>query len=400
MLRRATIRFHAVCLAVAVWGSFLWTQATQGTFDRFGKLRGMDFLQFYGAGRIVGDGRGLQLYDWDAFASELPTLVAGLGDLLFLPIYPPQTALIFVPFGQLSYVPALAAWWLVSVAIYVGAVWWLWRTLPGVHRFGVEAWALALGFPAFVQVLAHGQVGILGMPLLLAAWVGVRDRRPLLMGLALGSLFFKPQLGALALAALVVMPSWRLLAGLVLGAGAQILLASAVYGWAIWLDYLQVIGTVTTYVGSFQPKLWAMHSLRGAVVLVAGHSAAATLVWVGLVAVAAVLARRAAGRGAPPQVTFASVCLLGMLINPHLYVYDLVLLAVPLAVLASWLVSRNERSDEPTALAAYALVWLPLAGPLAAVTHVQLTSPVMMALLWALGQGSRTPLPSERASAT
>jgi hypothetical protein len=400
MLSQATIRFHAVCLVAAVWGSFIWTQATAGAFDRFGKLRGMDFLQFYGAGRIVGEGGGERLYDWNAFAQKLPTLVPGLGDLLFLPIYPPQTALIFVPFARLPYFPALTAWWLLSVALYLGVLWALWRTLPGLHRFRTEAWTLAIGCPAFVQVLAHGQVGILGVPLLLVTWFGVRDRRPVLAGLALGSLLFKPQLGALALAALVVMPSWRLISGLALGAGAQVLLASVVYGWAIWFDYLRVIGAITTYVGSFEPKLWAMHSLRGAVLLIAGHSLAATIAWIALAAVAVVLARRAVRRHAAPQVTFASLCLLGMLVNPHLYVYDLVLLAVPLAVLASWLVSGPDRSDETATLAAYALVWLPLAGPLAAVTHVQLTSPVMMTLLWALGRGPLSPDPSEGASAT
>ena len=77
--------------------------------------------------------------------------------------------------------------------------------------------------------------------------------------------------------------------------------------------------------------------------------------------------------------------------NPHLYVYDLVLLAVPLAVLASWLASHPEVAARPTAPLAYALVWLPLIGPLAAITQVQLTAPAMMGLLWALGR-TRRPL--------
>ena len=374
----------------AVWAAFAWTQATgTGTFDRFHKLRGMDFVQFYAAGAIVADGRARELYDWDRFQAALSTLVPGLGDVRYLPIYPPQTALVFVPFAPLPYLGALAFWCVVSATLYLAALAVLWRSLPALRMYRTEALALALGFPAFVQVIAHGQIGTLGVPLLVLAWFGVRDGRPLLVGVALGSLFFKPQLGTLALAALLLMPSLPLLAGLVIGAGLQVLVAGVVYGWSIWLQYYEVIVTVASDVGSFEPKLWAMHSLRGAALLLAGHSPVTTGVWIALLGVAAVLARRASASGVAPEITFVAICLLGMLANPHLYVYDLVLLAVPLAVLASWLASHPEVAPGSTAPLAYALVWLPLIGPLAAITHVQLTAPAMMGLLWALGHSPR-----------
>jgi hypothetical protein len=394
MLDRRALRFHAICLVTAVWAAFVWTQATgSGTFDRFHKLRGMDFVQFYAAGAVVADGRGDELYDWDRFGAELSTLVPGLGDVRYLPIYPPQTALVFVPFSKLPYLGALAFWCVVSATLYLAALSVLWSSLPALRTYRTEALALALGFPAFVQVIAHGQIGTLGVPLLVLAWFGVRDGRPLVVGVALGSLFFKPQLGTLALAALLLIPSLRLLAGLVIGAGLQILVAGVVYGWSIWLEYYDVIATVTTHIGSFEPKLWAMHSLRGVVLLLAGHSPVTTGIWIALVVVAGVLARRASASGAAPEITFVAICLLGLLANPHLYVYDLVLLAVPLAVLASWLASRPEVAAGPTAPLAYVLVWLPLIGPLSAITHVQLTAPAMMGLLWALG---RTPRPLVR----
>ena len=98
---RATIRLHLTALAAASWLSLAWLHATSGYFDRFGQLRGMDFLQFYAAGRVVADGRLASLYDWDAFSALLPQLVPGIGDLLYLPVYPPQLALLFAPLSRL-----------------------------------------------------------------------------------------------------------------------------------------------------------------------------------------------------------------------------------------------------------------------------------------------------------
>ena len=386
MLDRASLRLHAVSLAVASWLVLAWTHAVPGAFDRFGTLRGVDFLQFYAAGWMVASGRAWQLYDWDAFARTLPTLVPGIGDLLFLPVYPPQLALVFAPFGKVSYLSALAVWTLVSVALYAGAVWAVLRTWPALRTYRLQAWCFALGFPPFLQLIAHGQVASLAMPLMVAALYGVRAGRPVLVGLALGSLAFKPQLGAFALAAIVLWPSWRLIAGLVVGCGLQLALVVTIVGTTPLRDYLGVLERLAASAGEFEPKLWAMHSLRGGFELLLGQNRLATACWA-LGAVGVVwLARRAWHRHHAQDVRFAVLCVVGLLLNPHLYIYDLVLMAVPLACLAAWLVARQDPEDASVKYLVYGLVWLPLLGPLAAITHVQLTSPTLVALLWRLGR--------------
>lgn len=386
MYKRSTFRLHGVSLAVAGWLVLAWLHASPGMLDRFGTLRGVDFLQFYAAGWVVANGHAASLYDWEAFARRLPELVPGIGELLFLPVYPPQLALVFAPLGTLAYLPALAIWTLVSAALYVGAGWAALRALPALRAYRLEAWCFALGFPPFLQLLAHGQVAAIALAVLIAALYGFQNAKPLLVGLALGSLVFKPQLGAFALAALILWPSWRLLGGLFIGAGVQLTLVAAILGTALLREYVTVVQTLASSAGQFEPKLWAMHSLRGAFELLVGQNALATAGWLLASALSVWLARSAWTQNQSTDVRFAVICLLGLLLNPHLYIYDLVLMAVPLACLASWLVARGDTADLRVQHQAYALVWLPLLGPLAAMTHVQLTSPALVALLWSLGR--------------
>jgi alpha-1,2-mannosyltransferase len=385
MLNRPTLRLHGVALAVASWAVLAWSQAVPGPFDRFGTLRGVDFLQFYAAGWFVWNGRADALYDWEGFAKTLPTLAPGIGETLFLPVYPPQLALVFAPFGKLSYLPALAAWTLVSAALYIVAVWAAMRMWPALRTYRREAWCFALGFTPFLQLIAHGQVASLAMPLLVAAFYGFRAGGPLVVGVALGSLVFKPQFGAFAMAAMTLWPSGRLMIGLALGCGLQLGLVVAFVGTTVLRDYLGVLQRLAASAGQFEPKIWAMHSMRGAFELLLGQGRLATACWL-LGAVGVVwLARRAWHRHQSLEVRFALICVVGLILNPHLYIYDLVLMAVPLACLAAWLVQHQDPANVRVPYLVYGLVWLPLLGPLAAITHVQLTSPALVALLWQLG---------------
>jgi len=384
VLRRATLRLHAVSLAVASWLTVAWLHAVPGMLDRFGTLRGVDFLQFYAAGWVVNRGQSARLYDWDAFATRLPALVPGIGDLLYLPVYPPQLALALSPLAALPYLQALAIWTLLSVMFYACAVWAGLRALPALRPYRLETWAFALGFTPFVQLLAHGQVTTLAMPLLVAALAAFQAGRPVLVGIAFGSLVFKPQLGAFAVAALLLWPSWRLLAGLAVGAGLQLALVAATLGPALLWDYYGVIQRLAVSAGAFEPKIWAMHSLRGFFELLIGRTPLATASWLLSAGAVVWLARRAWRRQGSPAVKYALICVLGLLLNPHLYVYDLVLMAVPLACLAAWLIGQRGQRDLRVQWLTYALVWLPLLGPLAAVTRVQLTSLALVGLLWLL----------------
>ena len=383
-----TLRLHGWALAVASWPIFFWSQLGSGPLDRFGTLRGVDFLQFYTSAWFVAHGKSAELYDFKAFAAQLPALVPAAGDLLYLPIYPPQLALLMAPLGAVGFLTALAIWMGVTAICYAATVWQGLERIPGLREWRGIAWPLALGFPPLLLLVAHGQIAALAVPLLLVAWIALDARRPLLLGVALGAMAFKPTLGAFALAALALAPSWSLLAGILLSIGAQALVVVATLGAGPLIAYHAVVRELIHRAAEFEPKLWAMHNLRGAIYLAVGPGWLAAWIYAIAIGVTLWLARRAWRHHDSSVVRFAILGLTGVILNPHLYVYDLVLLLVPLAGLASWLIHRDSADDRPIALLAYSLVWLPLLGPLAMYTHIQVTTPVLLALLWMVGRAA------------
>jgi arabinofuranan 3-O-arabinosyltransferase len=389
MLDRATLRVHALCLAAVGWSMLAWSQFTSGPFDRFGQLRGVDFAQFYAAAWLVVNGLGAQLYDWELFGKTLPLVVPGVGDLLFLSVYPPQVAAALAPFGSLGYRDALAIWTIVSLLTYAACTAVVLRALPALWPYRLEGWAFALGFPPLLQLVAHGQITAPALAILVAAFLAFRAGRPLALGLALGSLAFKPQLLTIAAIAVLLQPSIWCAAGIGAAIAIQLLLAAAVLGPGVLLGYAGVVETLLRHPQQFEPKIWAMHSLKGAIELVADSGPLSNACWMAAVVATLWLARRAYRRVPAAEPRFAVILLAGLLINPHLYVYDLVLLALGLALIAAWIVAEHPRHASGTARVAYALVWTPLAGAITALTYVQLTSPVMMTLMWTLGTSAR-----------
>jgi hypothetical protein len=387
MLDGRRLRAHAVILAVVSWAAVAWTQAVDGPLDRFGQLRGMDFVQFYGAGRFVAEGRAGDLYDWHAFARALPAMVPSLGGLLYVPVYPPQVALLFAPLGRLSYGAALLIWTLCSAGMYVSAVALLLRRLPALGQVRLEAWAFALGFPAFVQLLAHGQIGALALLLVVAAYTAFERGHPVLVGAALGSLAFKPQLLTFAALMAILWPTRGIVLGAVAAAAVQVAVAAILLGPSVVPDYVDAIGRILGRPAAFEPKPWSLHSLRGFWELLLGRAAWVTWLWAASCAAVAWLARRAWSQHSDPAVRFAIVTLAALLVNPHLYVYDLVLLTVPVACLGAAILRQGGGNPQASALQ-YSLIWLPLLSPISSLTRLQLTSVVMTALLWMLAYRS------------
>ena len=211
-----------------------------------------------------------------------------------------------------------------------------------------------------------------------------RAGRPVLVGLALGSLAFKPQLGAFALAAIVLWPSWRLMAGLAVGCGLQLALVVMLLGTTPLRDYLGVLERLAASAGQFEPKIWAMHSLRGAFELLLGQNRLATACWAaGCGGCRVARTARLASSSIAQDVRFALICVVGLLLEPSpLHLRPRADGRARWRALRRGWSSAGTRRMRSVQYLVYGLVWLPLLGPLAAITHVQLTSPALVALLW------------------
>jgi hypothetical protein len=379
----ATVRFHAVTLAAGMWIAALAMVSTAGAFDRHGTLKGIDFLQFHTASRLVAEGRARELYDWSIFARELQHAVPGTGDALFLSVYPPQLALALAPLGRLEYLTALACWTTLSVLLYAGCAYVLMRASPVFHSHATLWWLVAAAFAPFQQLVLHGQIGTLVLVCLTCAWVALRHGSAWWCGAALGSLVFKPPFAIAAALAALVSRDYRVAAGAGCAAIVQGAVTAAWLGAEVIRSYLAKVPVLLQSGDLLEPKPWQMHNLKGFWRLLLGAGSPAMVVTV-VVSVAVVCVAYATWRRTTaPDVRMSSLVLATVLVNPHLYVYDLVVLAVPLTLMAAWAIRNRPRAETPVVvLLVHALCWLPLLGPLAAVTHVQITVPCMCALLW------------------
>ena len=71
---------------------------------------------------------------------------------------------------------------------------------------------------------------------------------------------------------------------------------------------------------------------------------------------------------------FSALTLAAVLVNPHLFVYDLLALAPALLLLMDWTLSNAQPLSSPTLRVLLYLAYvLPLLGPLSRWTHVQLS---------------------------
>ena len=84
---------------------------------------------------------------------------------------------------------------------------------------------------------------------------------------------------------------------------------------------------------------------------------------------------------------YSALLLATVLVAPHLTVYDLVILAPAFLLLSNWIaIQPNDSTTPQLKLLLYLAYALPLLGPLARWTHLQLTVPVMLAILYVISQ--------------
>jgi hypothetical protein len=374
------LRAHGTILVLCLWLFYAWILATPGLRDRNGKLKGTDFLHFYTLGSIATAHRGDILYDMNAQATLAAQRVPSASGIRYLPLYPPQVSILFAPVAQLPYGWALALWWVCSAALYGICGYAIWRACPRLRDHGATIVLLAVAYPAFFHLIAWGQTSALALACFTLMFFLLRDRHEFLAGLALGCLIFKPQLGLAAAIVFVLTGAWRIILGAVSSAAAQLAAGTLYYGTEPLRQWMQMLRNAPAMLSLLEPKPYQTHSLRTfwSMLIPWPHLA------LGLYIVSAMLVLGIAvrcwshGQAVPLALRFSSLLLATALVAPHLTVYDLVILAPAFLLLSDWLIGqRDGAASGASALGLGTLLYLsytlPLLGPFARWTHVQLS---------------------------
>jgi hypothetical protein len=386
------VRAHGLILAVCLWSVYCWNMATPGLRDRAGNLKGTDFLHFYTLGSLALAHRGAGLYDLQAQAELAAQRVPAAAGIRYLPLYPPQVSIFFAPFARLSYDCALALWLLLSVGICACCAYALWRACPSLRCEGRTVLIVAVAFPAFWHLIAWGQTSALALACFTLAFFALRNEREFLAGLALGCLIFKPQLGVAPAVIFAIARRWRVIAGALLSASAQLAAAWVYYGPGPLREWVHALLPLPSLLPLLEPKPYQTHSLRSFWTMLLPWPRLAVAFYIVTALLVLALAIRCWQSRLSLSLRYSALLLASVLVAPHLTVYDLVILGPALLLLSDWCVAYPGDSANPLfKILLYLAYALPLLGPLARWTHLQLSVPVMLVLLCMISQLIRRP---------
>jgi hypothetical protein len=292
-----------------------------------------DFPLHWTASYLALAGEPTMIYN-EARLKEAEQALTGLGGHPWP--YPPTALLIDLPLSLLPYFLSLAAWLAVTMGLYLLVLYCL-----APHPLTL-LWSLAF-FGTF-ENFYFGQNGFLSAALL-GGGLLLLDNSPLLGGVLLGLLSYKPHLAALIPLALLAGGRWRALAGA--GVAAVCLVLASLWAFPVNMWGLFLHSIPPTMARLYGQALWfyKMPTVFAAVRL-AGFGVPAAWVGQSLAMAAAVILVVWLWRAPASPAVRASGLIMGILLfSPHIWYYDLPLLAIPLA----WLWWEGHRHG-----------WLPL----------------------------------------
>jgi hypothetical protein len=369
----------------AVWSTYAYHMTADGRLDRWGHIKGHDFVHFYMIGGIALDRASQDLYSYEANFARTDRLVPEY-EVRYIPIHSPQVAMFFAPLAKLPYLVALTIWIVGSLVIYAVCCALIWATLPNLHPYPGIVSLSALALPALYGLVAAGQTSAFALLWFTLAYVALRAERYWLAGLCLGTLAYKPTLVMVFPLLFVFAYQWRVVFGMATAAAVQFVIGGAYFGWFAVIDYLRSLATGISSIERLEVEPWQMHSLRALFTNTLPWPSLALALQIVTSLLVVVFAVRSWKSKAPLSVRYAILLIATVLVSPHVYTYELVILVPAYLVLASLAVERREERRW-TWPALYAAVYLPGLTLFARSTYVQwsvLALVWMMVVLWKL----------------
>lgn len=354
---RATVVVGLIAAAISVL--FFATLLLQNW--NFATLRGSngyplagDYANFWSASKLVLSGKPALIYNTDELLAvqqkALGTHRRYEGGCL---CYPPTFLLVVSPLGIFPYLPSLFIWIGVTLGFYL-------LVLSRISTHPVFL-PLCLTFTGVGENFAFGQNGFL-TGALLGGGLLLLDRRPLAAGCLFGLLSYKPQFMILVFPALLFGRYWKGLISTLAASIILVLVSMLLFGYHIWLDYLKIIPLPQEYL-EMGLMMWNIMPTFFAATLSAGLPVKAAYLVQGVVMLAALAGVAWVWGKKTSLASRGAVLVLGtLLFTPYDYVYDLAILALPLA----WLWEDGRRHGRrPGELLLLLLGWLmPGAAPL------------------------------------
>jgi hypothetical protein len=384
---------HAILVAVIVWIMATVVSFT-GTSDRgiAGPLKGADFVQFYTLGHLASAHRIREMYDAASFHEAQAEFLPESAREIYPPVYPPQAAVMFAPMSGLSYQRALFIWSLITIAGYALIVWSAWKVVADRLPDRTFVIAAAAAFPPFWILILHGQVTVILLFAFWAGWLALEHHRRWLAGFAFGLLALKPQFGIPLAVVVLASGEWAMLTGAVTSVMAQAVVVWMVLGSDAFTTFADSIPTTIAYADLLEAKPFMSHSLRALTRLTPNWIGLP--MWATLAAIVLWFTVRAWKSDAPLRVRLGVVVLAATLVNPHVIIYDLTVLVLPLIWFGSYMQEPARREEAGAYWTAVYWLFVLTFMPTAAVIPLQASVFVMVGLLVIVSRAIHADVPS------
>ncbi len=333
-----------VCYFPVAYVSGMWIWGTSGLGIP------TDFVNVWAAGKLVLDGHPALAYDWDIQKQVELALLGQDFPGYFAWHYPPPFLFVASLLAMLPNSVAFIGWMAASLVPYLAVV----RGIVG-RPFGLM---LAIAFPMVFSNTLVGQNGFLTAALI-GGTLYLIPARPILAGVCLGLLSYKPQYGLLFPVVLIAASQWRVFISAGVTAFAMALASWLAFGTESWQAFfhwmpmfsqafltegkatwwkLQSIFSLVRYFGGTEPLAWAFQW-----VLTASVATVLVLMW----------------RSRVPYTMKAAALAAGTLLTtPYLFMYDMMVLAIPVAFLVRIGLKNGFRAYELPALGCALVLFL------------------------------------------
>jgi hypothetical protein len=340
--QRVRLYPRTICLLTFLgWGISLTIGG--GFTDASGNIIGADFLNFYTAGKFFLGGRMLELYDMAEQAFFQRDLLAPhpFNSVCYFN-YPPFTTVLCVPFAMGSYLTGLFLWWCAGLLALAFSLHLLRRELTALSSIYSTRRLFMMSFLFFPTIawFLYGQDTALTLLIYTITFVMLRRHKDLLAGMALGLLLFKPQLAIAFGIVLLVKWRWRALIGGLISTCMWIAIGLAISP-LVMKEYVSLIPQLMDLQRRHDiAPTWGYHNFAGFSSLLLdalwrkGADILALSLTMGGILIICLWWRHTAWRPGTREwdMTFSGTLVLGLLISPHLYLYDLMLLLLPLII--------------------------------------------------------------------
>jgi arabinofuranan 3-O-arabinosyltransferase len=284
-----------------------------------------DFVNVWAAGRLVLEGHPASAYDWDIQKQVELALLRQDFPGYFAWHYPPPFLLVASLLAQFPYSVAFIGWVSASFVPYLAMM----RAIVG-RPFGLM---LAVAFPMVFNNTLVGQNGFLTAALI-GGTLYLLPVRPILSGICLGLLSYKPQYGLLFPLVLIAASQWTVFFTAAVVAVVMAFASWLAFGTESWQAFFHWMPMFSqAFLTEGKATWWKLQSIFSLVRYFGGPEQLAwAFQWVLTASVATVLVLMWRSR-VPYTLKAASLAVGTLLTTPYLFMYDMMVLAIPVAFL-------------------------------------------------------------------